>query len=1258
MRDKKVFVYGVSSSGGVCGRSAFRPSIIKNFVVFLNGTAMVSFLFVVVLWVFLSLPRISEAALVENSGQSVEIMSVGSAQQETFKNNMKGVDDSGIVVMPSVVSSQSVSLQPSANLGSTELDLGLNFLRSAQSQNGNFGNSQNISSLIDTITVMNLFSSLGLSIDSNYQNALVWLDKQYYENTLSEALKLLALAKNGNDVLYNVEPLITRQNTDDGGFGYLVNYESDPVTTAAVLQVMDESGYVDYGNNPDYSKIRTLVFIINTQNLDGGFGETASSDSDIKSTALVLEALYPHRFETLSSGAVSVVIMDIVNNALAYLKQAQSVDGTWNGSLLDTALSYNILHKYGADLNYENQSFNYLKSQQNNTNGSFAGGSVYVTANALQALSWRLMDSSPDLTITNVQEVGALVNGVEAQFNITIKNIGRSSVASADARLYSFAEDYNWLPAGLTFLPSGTSLDPNQEIVISVLNPTGAFLGATKMKYYVETPGDSDESNNWHTKTVNFATSSTNDPAIQTYFIAHKYDSANGKPAIRYYWPLKSDPNRLNYVILYRKVGVTTWSAATVSNTSNMVTLGGLEEGATYQATVGVKNKNNSVITYFTNYSTIKTSATRSNYVGSASGLLTMNSTPLASSDLIGYGIPTSITDGSGNFAITNLQNGSAGIWSQGLENDKILTKFNVDVGLTTNGVRVFTRITEDVTAPVVNYVRLQNEPDFIINNNSTSIIEISASDDINTKEADLSYYNPNTGSWVFVGTIPLSGNVSAYGTHSWSVPAELFGNGFKLRAVVRDYAGNQSSLEYGPFTINDIINIAPIIDVTQPDGLFDNADTTYTITWTDSDPDSDASISLYYDTDGVGFNGTLITSGISEDNATNSYDWDTSSIAKGNYYVYATITDNIASPVSDYSTGVVAISHLPKPPTNLIAPISGATTIGLSWTAPTDAGGDIITGYQILRKLSTDASYGVIVANTNSVATTYEDSGLVVSTTYNYIVRTITSSGISGDSNIATVSTLTPIIPTIITPTAINITSTGATLGANVTSLGVPASILARGTCYGTTPAPTTNCLAEGGTTTGVFTHIRSGLNPNTLYYYRGYAINSTGTAYSADAAFTTSVVPINWNLFLDAFATGWGAVTSNVTVTAPSTEKAYAGTASIKLSVAKVNGTFQIKKTTGSQSTTGKTNLVFYFQPSVSIASSSIKVNLVDSGGVNLVAASLSSYGVSALSAGTWYAYTIPLSALNATSKQVNSVKFTFSKTGKYYIDEVKLQ
>jgi type II secretory pathway pseudopilin PulG len=132
----------------------------------------------------------------------------------------------------------------------------------------------------------------------------------------------------------------------------------------------------------------------------------------------------------------------------------------------------------------------------------------------------------------------------------------------------------------------------------------------------------------------------------------------------------------------------------------------------------------------------------------------------------------------------------------------------------------------------------------------------------------------------------------------------------------------------------------------------------------------------------------------------------------------------------------------------------------------------------------------------------TQDRTGLTAGTLYYYrgYAKNSTGYAYSPDDTFTTL-----IIPTVTTPTYASVTGTTVTLGANVTSLGIPASISARGTCFGTSPAPTTNCVAASGTTTGVFTQSRTGLSESTTYYYRGYATNSTGTAYSADDTFTT---------------------------------------------------------------------------------------------------------------------------------------------------------
>jgi gliding motility-associated-like protein len=102
---------------------------------------------------------------------------------------------------------------------------------------------------------------------------------------------------------------------------------------------------------------------------------------------------------------------------------------------------------------------------------------------------------------------------------------------------------------------------------------------------------------------------------------------------------------------------------------------------------------------------------------------------------------------------------------------------------------------------------------------------------------------------------------------------------------------------------------------------------------------------------------------------------------------------------------------------------------------------------------------------------------------------------------------------PQVIDPTATAITATGATLGATVVSSG-DALLTGRGTGY--TPSPdnsgTGNPLLEGGTTLGVYSGpARTGLSPQTKYYFTGYATNAnneTGVS-NVDSFYTLSALP-----------------------------------------------------------------------------------------------------------------------------------------------------
>ncbi|WP_396144513.1 hypothetical protein [Flavobacterium sp.] len=110
------------------------------------------------------------------------------------------------------------------------------------------------------------------------------------------------------------------------------------------------------------------------------------------------------------------------------------------------------------------------------------------------------------------------------------------------------------------------------------------------------------------------------------------------------------------------------------------------------------------------------------------------------------------------------------------------------------------------------------------------------------------------------------------------------------------------------------------------------------------------------------------------------------------------------------------------------------------------------------------------------------------------------TWTNISGSAVAATLPILTTAIATAIT-------TTNATCGGNITFDG-GAPISARGICWSTAINPTiTNTHTSDGIGTGSFLSTISGLIPNTTYYIRAYATNSSGTSYGNQVIITTAI-------------------------------------------------------------------------------------------------------------------------------------------------------
>ncbi len=133
--------------------------------------------------------------------------------------------------------------------------------------------------------------------------------------------------------------------------------------------------------------------------------------------------------------------------------------------------------------------------------------------------------------------------------------------------------------------------------------------------------------------------------------------------------------------------------------------------------------------------------------------------------------------------------------------------------------------------------------------------------------------------------------------------------------------------------------NIAPEITLVQPVTSVVENSGDILIQWTDEDPDSNAVISIFYDTDDQGFDGTLIRDGILEDPdlEDDEFAWNVALVPEGTYYIYLEISDSDGS-MGVYSPVPVTVTHnhdpdIPCLPDPENGEIQTLPDLVLSWT-------------------------------------------------------------------------------------------------------------------------------------------------------------------------------------------------------------------------------------------------------------------------------------------------------------------------------------
>ena len=229
--------------------------------------------------------------------------------------------------------------------------------------------------------------------------------------------------------------------------------------------------------------------------------------------------------------------------------------------------------------------------------------------------------------------------------------------------------------------------------------------------------------------------------------------------------------------------------------------------------------------------------------------------------------------------------------------------------------------------------------------------------------------------------------------------------------------------------------------------------------------------------------------------------------------YVYRVRAQDTASNTGPYSSTATAVTASPTftAPSNLLATASSPVQINLSWTASTETGGTI-SQYLIERCVGVNcASTPSNFAQVGTAATTtFNDTGLLGSTSYSYRVRaTDALSNFSAYSNTASATTGAP---TFTAPSNLTATAAGSTqinliwTAATETGGTITQYLIER--CQGVNCGNTPSNFAQVNTSAAT-SFSDNGLTASTSYSYRVRATDASNNLgpYSNISSATTSV-------------------------------------------------------------------------------------------------------------------------------------------------------
>jgi len=181
------------------------------------------------------------------------------------------------------------------------------------------------------------------------------------------------------------------------------------------------------------------------------------------------------------------------------------------------------------------------------------------------------------------------------------------------------------------------------------------------------------------------------------------------------------------------------------------------------------------------------------------------------------------------------------------------------------------------------------------------------------------------------------------------------------------------------------------------------------------------------------------------------------------------------------------------------------STTTALAGGSVTNDGGAPVTARGIVWSTLTEPTTDDSKTEDGDGAGAFESTltELTAGTTYYARAYATNKAGTSYGNEISFTTLPALMIPTVETTGSSSIRNVSVIISGKVTAWG-GTDVTERGIVWGTEANPTGNKI-EAGSDLGTFQGYIDGLTPQTKYYARAYAVNSTGIAYGADVEVTT---------------------------------------------------------------------------------------------------------------------------------------------------------